>query len=158
MQLNPFLISVAAPVAVKSVQSVVHAAHDVGQGFLKVLTQLGQAGTEAGADSSPKSLGGQLESLAEEFRGWLLDNGIDRPFELQFHLASNGDPIANAVGADSEKIVDLLYSDSNWLDRLTRLATQAQQAAPSLPGQARSRAKLSIDSYESQILQSPLRV
>lgn len=48
----------------------------------------------------------QIQGLAGSFRQWLGQLGISSPFEMQFSLAQNGDPIVNVVGSESEKIVD----------------------------------------------------
>jgi hypothetical protein len=159
LQLNPFLTSIAAPAAAKTVQAVVHAAHQTGQSFLKTFAQFGEQTSNAvsSAAESADTLQNKLANFSAEFRDWLDQQGVDGNYELQFHLAENGDPIANVVGSDSSKIVDLLYGDNNWLDRLSALAAQASQEAPlGLPGTAvksgNSAVKLSIRSDDAYVL------
>lgn len=126
MQLNPFLTSIAAPAAAKTVQVVVQVAQGAGQSFLKTLGQLREVTAEVPRSAAqPTSVGGQLQQLAKGLRSWLKSHGITTPFELQFSLANNGDPIANVVGQQSEQIVDMLYANDLWLERLSHLAEQA---------------------------------
>lgn len=163
LQLSPFLASIAAPVATKTVQAVVHTAHQTGQSFLKTFAQLGEQTTDAAqAEPDADTLQSKLASFSKQFRDWLGQQGVASRYELQFHLADNGDPIANVVGTDSEKIVDLLYSDNpNWLDQLTSLASQASHESPSsLPSgvvnRGNSTVKLSISSEDAYVLGQPV--
>lgn len=135
MQFNPFLASIAAPAAAKTVQAVVHVAQEASQGFLRTLNQFRDvtaASTEAVAAESA-TLSGQLQSVASSFRSWLGQQGITSPFEMQFSVGANGDPIANVVGSESAKIVDLLYSNDAWLEKLSSLATRATKEATAAP-------------------------
>ncbi len=136
LQFNSLLASIALPMAGKTLQTVVHAAHQTGHSFLKTFAQLGeQTADAASAQAAPESLQSKLTAFSGQFRDWLAEQGVTGPYEMQFHLADNGDPVANVVGKDSEQIVDLLYGDNNWLDRLSSLATQAErESPPSLPG------------------------
>ena len=163
LQLTPFLTSIAAPVATKAVQAVVHAAHQTGHSFLKTLSQLGEHSLDAtSAAPDADTLQSELASFSKQFHDWLGQQGVDSHYELQFHLADNGDPIANVVGTDSAKIADLLYSDNNsWLDQLISLASQAsRESSLSLPGGAmnpgNSGVKLSISSEEAYVLSRPV--
>ncbi len=165
MPLNPFLTSLAAPLAAKTVQAVAHVAHEAGQNFLRTFSQLatprdttlGSAtNLEGGAESG--TLPAQLQRFAGQFRNWLTQQGVTGPYELKFHLADNGDPIANVVGRDSAKITELLYDDSSspqWLEQLTSLAKQANEEGPvDLPygGLALDDARLSISSHDAYVL------
>ena len=167
MHFNPFLTSIAAPAAAKTVQTVVHVAQEASQGFLRTLNQFRDA-TAAGAEAvaaESATLHEQLQNVASSFRSWLGEQGICGPFEMQFSVAANGDPIANVVGPESSKIVDLLYSNDAWLDKLCSLATRATEEATSaplgitsdrsaaLPGTGASRsAKLAISSDDAYII------
>ncbi len=126
IQFNPFLSSIAAPAAAKTVQAVVHVAHEAGQSFLKTLSQLREqpalTASETNADAQAGTLTGQIQDLSRSFRSWLGEHGINSPFEMRFSLADNGDPIADVVGPESEKIVDLLYSNDQWLEKFSSLA------------------------------------
>ena len=159
LQLNPFLTSIAAPAAAKTVQAVVHVAHQTGQSFLKTFAQFGEQTSHAASNvvAGADTLQSKLADFSAEFRDWLEQQGVDGSYELQFHLAENGDPIANVVGSDSSKIVDLLYGDNNWLDRLSGLAAQASQEAPlgppgSVAKLGNSAVKLSIRSDDAYVL------
>ncbi|MEZ6076228.1 MAG: hypothetical protein R3C56_11355 [Pirellulaceae bacterium] len=163
LQLSPFLASIAAPVASKAVQVVAHAAHQTGQSFLKTFAQLGEQTVDAArAVPEAQTLPSELASFSKQFRNWLGQQGVDSPYELQFHLAKNGDPIANVVGADSEKIADLLYGDDNsWLQRLTSLASRARDESPLGPhagamNPSSSNVKLSISSEDAYVLSQPV--
>ncbi|MCA9157004.1 MAG: hypothetical protein KDA51_06000 [Planctomycetales bacterium] len=163
LQLSPFLASIAAPVASKAAQVVAHAAHQTGQSFLKTFAQLGeQSANAARAIPDAHTLQSELESFSKQFHDWLGQQGVDSPYELQFHLAKNGDPIANVVGKDSEKIADLLYGDNNsWLQRLTSLASQASEESPlGPPGEVVNPSsltvKLSISSEDAYVLSQPV--
>ena len=158
MQLNPFLSSIAVPAAAKTVQSVVHVAHEAGQSFLKTLSNLRENRSEANAAALPEplSITGQVQGLAGGFRQWLGKLGISSPFEMQFSLAENGDPIVNVVGPESEKIVDALYASDTWLEKLTALAKRASEGTrPTLPGDPNSTyyetAKLTISSDNAYV-------
>ncbi len=163
LQLSPFLASIATPVATKTVQAVVHAAHQTGQSFLKTFAQLGEKTADAAAAvSDAETLQSKLDSFSKQFHDWLGQQGVDNSYQLQFHLADNGDPIANVTGADSAKIVDLLYGDNhNWLDRLASLASQAgRESSLNLPGGAvypgNSPPRLSISSEDAFVLSQPV--
>ncbi len=159
MQLNPFLLSIAAPVAAKSMQTVAHAAHEVGQGFLKTLTMLGNPATKS-ESASGNSLESQLAVFASSFRSWLQNQGVTGPFEMQFHLADNGDPISSVVGPESSEIVDLVYSNDALLQRLTSLAELAQaeqeRTSDTLPGLSRP-ARLTIASDDAYVVRDIAR-
>lgn len=154
MQFNPFLLSIAAPAAAKTVQAVCHAAHDIGQSFLQTLAQSSPESPTQPAVAESQSVPLQLQSFAKNFRSWLANNGIHGSFEMQFHLADNGDQISNVVGPNSEQIIDLLYSEAGWLEQLTAIAQRAQSEAT---GQTASgaRVKLSINSSETWVSQEP---
>jgi hypothetical protein len=159
LQLNPFLASIAAPAAAKTVQAVVHVAHQTGQSFLKTFTQFGEQTADAvsSAAAGADTLQDKLATFSSQFRDWLDQQGVEGQYELQFHLAENGDPIANVVGSDSSKIVDLLYGDNDWLDRLSALANQASQEVPPSPigssaKLSNSAVKLSIRSDDAYVL------
>ncbi len=158
MQFNPFLTSIAAPAAAKTVQAVVHVAHEAGQSFLKTLNGLRENPSEtASALAEPTTLAGQVQSLAGSFREWLGKQGIESPFEMQFSLANNGDPIANVVGPESEKIVDALYSDDAWLEKFSALAARASQdAVPPISGMSASNygesVKLAITADDAYVI------
>lgn len=154
MQFNPFLLSIAAPVATRSVQTVAHAAHEVGQGFLKTLARLGNTATESElAESQPVQQ--QLEHLANNLRSWLKHQGVSTPFELQFHLADNGDPISSVVGPESSEIVDLVYSNDALLEQLSTLAKLAQaeqeRTSETIPGLSRP-PRLTISSDDAYVV------
>lgn len=135
LQFNSLLASIALPAAGTTLQTVAHAAQQAGHSFLKTLTQFGEQTADAASSlAAPESLQNKLTAFSEQFRGWLVQQGVTGPYELQFHLADNGEPVANVVGKDSAQIVDLLYSDNRWLDRLSSLAVQAgREASPGLP-------------------------
>ncbi len=170
MPLNPFLSSLAAPLAAKTVQAVVHVAHETGQSFLMSFSQLvnaGDAAVDAASNDDGTQLEGaqsdtlpaQLQRFAGQFRDWLSQQGVAGPYELKFHLADNGDPIANVVGRDSAKITEMLYEDSSgakWLEQLTSLAKQANEEGPvdspyGASGLAWDHARLSISSQDAYV-------
>lgn len=136
LQFNSLLASIALPAAGKTLQTVAHAAHQTGHSFLKTLAQFGEKTADAtNSPVAPESLQSKLTAFSEQFRGWLAGQGVTGAYEMQFHLADNGDPVANVVGRDSEQIADLLYGDNDWLERLSSLAAQAESdAPPGLPG------------------------
>ncbi len=108
----------------------------------------------------PASVAGQVQLLASNFRAWLEQQGVTSPFEMQFSLARNGDPVANVVGSDSEKIVDLLYSNDMWLERFSELAIRGSEEAMSIPyGQPSTDSfrpvKLAINSHDAYVLREP---
>ncbi len=135
LQFNSLIASFALPAAGQTLQTVAQAAQDAGQSFLKTFAQFGEQTVDAAsAMAVPETLENKLAAFSEQFRGWLAGQGVTGPYEMQFQLSDNGDPIANVVGQNSEQIVDLLYGDSDWLDRLSSLAAQAGREAPDLPG------------------------
>ncbi len=166
MQLNPFLNSIAVPAAAKTVQAVVHVAHEAGQSFLKTLSNLRENRSEANASAlvqttavEPTSVASQIQGLAGSFRQWLGELGISSPFEMQFSLAQNGDPIVNVVGSESEKIVDALYASDTWLERFSALAERASEGnLPAIPGMPtssyRESARLAISSDDAYVLRN----
>lgn len=166
MQLNPFLNSIAVPAAAKTVQTVVHVAHEAGQSFLKTLSNLRENRSESNASTlvqtssaESSSVASQIQGLAGSFRQWLGELGISSPFEMQFSLAQNGDPIVNVVGPESEKIVDALYASDNWLKKFSALAERASEDNPSsMPGRIPSTyhdsAKLAISSVDAYVLRN----
>jgi len=158
MHLNPFLSSIAVPAAAKTVQTVVQVAQEAGQSFLNALSNLRENTIETAAE--PTSVAGQVQLLASNFRAWLEQQGIASPFEMQFSLAKNGDPVANVVGPESEKIVDLLYSNDMWLERFSELALRGSEEASATPyGQPAMSSfqpvKLAINSQEAYVLREP---
>ena len=170
MQLNPFLNSIAVPAAAKTVQAVVHVAHEAGQSFLKTLTNLRENRSEANASAlvqtssaessaESSSVASQLQGLAGSFRQWLGELGISTPFEMQFSLAQNGDPVVNVVGSESEKIVDALYASDTWLEKLSAWVERASEDKPSsMPGMTPSTyydaAKLAISSDDAYVVRN----
>lgn len=161
LQFNSLIASIALPAAGKTLQTVAHAAHQTGQSFLKTFAQFGEQTADAASSlAAPESLQNKLSAFSEQFRGWLAKQGVTGPYEMQFHLADNGDPVANVVGRDSEQIVDLLYGDNDWLDRLSSLAAQAgREAPPSLPGRTGMdhavNVSLAISSSDAYVLSQP---
>lgn len=161
LQFNSLLASFALPVAGKTLQTVAHAAHQTGHSFLKTLAQFGEQTADAASSLAvPDSLEKKLTAFSEQFRGWLAAQGVTGPYEMQFHLADNGDPVANVVGRNSEQIVDLLYGDDNWLDRLSSLAAQARLEAPAGPPDANGMGhavdvSLAISSADAYVLRQP---
>ncbi len=158
MQFNPFLMSIAAPAAAKSVQTVVHAAHEVGQGFLRTLALVGSKAT-ATDSIQDVSLQAQLRNFASGFREWLGKQGLAGPFEMQFHLANNGDPISSVVGPNSAQIVDAVYSNDEMLERLTAIATLAQSEqdrAGRIPGLTKP-IRIVIDSDGAYVVDEAIR-
>ncbi|MCA9132776.1 MAG: hypothetical protein KDA45_06465 [Planctomycetales bacterium] len=154
LQINPFLLSVAAPAAAKTVQAVAHAAHDVGQGFMRTLTQFGQGDVASTEATATDTLEQQLSSFASKFRRWLDDHGVQGSFEMQFELGADGSQISNVIGRDSEQIVDLLYSQGNWLTQLTELASRAQSKVSA--GGSLAPVKLAISADDAFILNLPV--
>jgi len=131
MQFTPYLMSITAPLAAKSAKAAAHVAQEVGQSFLHTLTHFAEGATEQAsallAADSAALTSDRLDQFATQFRDWLASHGIHSPFHLKFYVAENGDPVSNVTGPQSEQIVDLLYSDTKWLDKLTQIA---QSAAP----------------------------
>lgn len=157
MQLHPFLMSVAAPAAAKSVQAVVHTAQGLGQSFLHALSELRDPTQETEQAPAETDLSSQLANLADRFRSWLSQNGVTKPFELQFTLASDGEPMANVVGRESEKIIDLLFSaDADWLEQFSQITQHAQAEANSLDFLSEQSVKLQVSSEASSLIRQPL--
>jgi hypothetical protein len=153
MHINPFLLSVAAPAAIKTAHAVSGAAQDLGQAFLNIFVPNEE--TAAVTDMQQgNSLEAQLQETARGFRRWLVSNGVQGGFEMQFEVDDVGEPTANVVGRDSAKIVDLLFNSSDWLSKLTNLsdAAKSEFADQAISG---GRLRLAISSQDASWVAQP---
>lgn len=147
MQINPFLVSLAAPAAARSVRAIAQA----GQSFMATFADVASAANEQASDAA-KPLGERFQSFAGRLREWLRDQGVHGSYSLQFHVDAQGEPVTNVVGRDSQRIIELLHEGSSgWLDRLTEMAQEAKQTLGGPDG----RTTLSITDSEAQITTKP---
>jgi hypothetical protein len=167
MQINPLLLSIAAPVAAKTARVLVHTAQHLGENFLHTLgslgegspgTQLGAAQLAEAAENSAEtadSLNGKLQSLSHRLRDWLAEMGVERPFELKFSVDAAGNEVSNVLGPESERISDLIHEDDGWLQQLAELTRKAQDLYGRSSLAAGRPVELAISADDAWIITSP---
>jgi hypothetical protein len=120
--INPLALNLGIPLAVKAAERGLDM---VGQGFHALLSA---GATEGVAAQQTPSVSERLQSLANDLRNWLSQNGIRGPFTLNIELPEGEmEPTISVDGAEKESIRSLLSSQPERLESLKEIILTSGQ-------------------------------
>lgn len=147
---SPALLLALAPTATAVASRTVAAAKSAGESFASMLGNMIDAPAKSAAASpeAKPTLGETVQSLAEQLRRWLSEQGAGSDYSIDYHLTADGQSRLDVHGDSADQVNQLLASDPGWAAKLQQLAStlQAQSAQLNRDYMASS-VTIAIDQY-----------
>ncbi len=115
-----------APAATAVASRTAAAAQNIGESFASMFAGASDSANRDAVSAAGPTLREALESLANEFRGWLNEHGVRGDYAVDYHMASDGQSQVSVSGDGAQEVEQLLASNPSWMDRLRQLASSAQ--------------------------------
>ncbi|RMF40592.1 MAG: hypothetical protein D6753_11440, partial [Planctomycetota bacterium] len=123
MHLNQLLLTMAAPVAARSVSLAARGLSDVGSSFVQFLHRASQSPPDAA-----ESVETRFEMMAKRIQSAVADEGIGLPFRLRIEASSDAPPEVTVGGPAAEQVAQWLQQRPEVVDELTAVAQELASA------------------------------
>ncbi len=151
---SPAFLLALAPAATVVASRTVSAAKNTGESFVSMLGNLLDApvanATTTPSESKP-TLAETVQSLAEQLRSWLSEQGAGDDYSIDYHLTADGESQLKINGDSADKVKQLLALNSGWMDKLQQLASTMQAKSAQLSRDyTASSVTIAIDKHDAK--------